>query len=129
MCYTSWSVSGDFAGNCCISFVNRLENSYTSRIRNELKVCAFNLMVSTEASWWNILNLKIRTTLGYIVSLTLLNLDRLILLGHVSQVQEDYWNSITKSCVHFQKKFVLLCIFHVLVHNGRNCNFEMELPF
>ena len=34
-------------------------------------------MVSTEASWWNILNLKIYTTLGYIVSLILLN------LGHV----------------------------------------------
>ena len=33
-------------------------------------------MVSTEASWWNILNLK--KTLGYIVSLILLN------LGHVS---------------------------------------------
>ena len=31
-------------------------------------------MVSTEASWWNILNLKIHTTLGYIVSLILLNL-------------------------------------------------------
>ena len=27
-----------------------------------------NLMLSTEASWWNILNLKIYTTLGYIVS-------------------------------------------------------------
>ena len=37
----------------------------------------FNLMVSTEASWWNILNLKIYTTLAYIVSLILLN------LGHV----------------------------------------------
>ena len=36
-----------------------------------------NVMVSTEASWWNILNLKICTTLGYIVSLILLN------LGHV----------------------------------------------
>ena len=34
-------------------------------------------MISTEASWWNILNLKINTTLGYIVSQILLN------LGHV----------------------------------------------
>ena len=34
-------------------------------------------MVSTEASWWNILTMKICTTLGYIVSLILLN------LGHV----------------------------------------------
>ena len=33
-----------------------------------------NLMVSTEASWWNILTIKIYTTLGYIVSLILLNL-------------------------------------------------------
>ena len=41
-----------------------------------------NLMVSTEASWWNILILKIHTTLGYIVSL---------------------WNNITKSCVYLQK--------------------------
>ena len=30
---------------------------------------SINLMVSTEASWWNILNLKIYTTLSYIVSL------------------------------------------------------------
>ena len=34
-------------------------------------------MLSTEASWWNILTMKIYTTLGYIVSLILLN------LGHV----------------------------------------------
>ena len=34
-------------------------------------------MVSTEASWWNILNLKMYTIFGYIVSLILLN------LGHV----------------------------------------------
>ena len=33
-----------------------------------------NLIVSTEASWWNILNLKTHTTLGYIVSLILLDL-------------------------------------------------------
>ena len=33
-------------------------------------------MVSTEASWWNTLNLKIYTTLGYIVSLILLNLKQ-----------------------------------------------------
>ena len=37
-------------------------------------------MISTEASWWNILNLKIYTTLGYIVSLIPLN------LGHVINV-------------------------------------------
>ena len=33
-------------------------------------------MVSIEASWWNILNLKIYITLGYIVSLILLNLGQ-----------------------------------------------------
>ena len=43
----------------------------------------FILMVSTEASWWNILTLKIHTTLGYIVSLILLKKINL------SQAQED----------------------------------------
>ena len=31
----------------------------------------FNLMVSIETSWWNILTMKIYTTIGYIVSLIL----------------------------------------------------------
>ena len=31
-------------------------------------VLFFILMVSTEASWWNILNLKIYATLGYIIN-------------------------------------------------------------
>ena len=49
-------------------------------------------MVSTDASWWNILNLKMYTTLGYIVSLILLN------LGHVKQYnQELCTSSINKS--------------------------------
>ena len=38
--------------------------------------------------------LKIYTTLGYIVSL----IDAKA--KHVSQVQEDLWNNITKSCVY-----------------------------
>ena len=37
--------------------------------RREVKSEEINLMISTEASWRNILNLKICTTLGYIVSL------------------------------------------------------------
>ena len=51
-----------------------------------------NLMVSTEASWWNILNLKIYTTLGYIVSLILLN------LGHVYIFK--LWNCVNTNNVH-----------------------------
>ena len=60
-------------------------------------------MVSTEASWWNILDLKTYTTLSHIVSLILSNLEHVfrfcivsrITFGddssakHVSQVQED----------------------------------------
>ena len=54
-------------------------------------------MVSTEASWWNILTMKIYTTFGYIVSLILLNLAHVFRFRtvddakakHVSQVQED----------------------------------------
>ena len=65
-------------------------------------------MASTEASWWNILNLKIFTTLDYIVSQILLNLRhvfRFRIVGTQSYVstyawvQEDSWNNITKSCV------------------------------
>ena len=60
-----------------------------------------NLMVSTEASWWNILTMKIYTTLGYIVSLIFLNLGHVFRFRgrmcvaddakakHVSQIQED----------------------------------------
>ena len=55
-------------------------------------------MISTEASWWNILNW--RTTLGYIVSLILLNLGHVFRFRfslaaddakakHVFQVQEN----------------------------------------
>ena len=45
-----------------------------------------NLMVSTEASWWNILNLKIHTTLGYIVSLILWNLGQVFCFRIVSRI-------------------------------------------
>ena len=61
-------------------------------------------MVSTEASWWNILNLKMYTTLDSIVSLILLNLGHVFRFRivsdmthtvddakakHMSQLQED----------------------------------------
>ena len=46
-------------------------------------------MVSTEASWWNILNLKIYTTLGYIVSLILLH------LGHVFRAHTHTYVYVT----------------------------------
>ena len=49
-------------------------------------------MILAEVSWWNILWLKTYTTLGYIVSQA----------KHVSQVQKDLWNNITKSCVYLQ---------------------------
>ena len=43
-------------------------------------------MVSTEASSWNILTLKIYTTLGYIVSLILLNLGYVFRFRIVSRM-------------------------------------------
>jgi len=58
----------------CQKFRIGLPHSSPSPVR---KLFIFNLMVSTEASWCNILNLKMYTTLSYIVSLILLN------LGHV----------------------------------------------
>ena len=53
------------------------------QVNNRIKV---NLMVSTEASWWNILNLKLYTTLGYIVSLILLNLEHVFRFRIVSRM-------------------------------------------
>ena len=47
-------------------------------------------MVSTEASWWNILKLKIYTTLGYIVSLILLNLGHVFRFHIVSWKKKDH---------------------------------------
>ena len=47
-------------------------------------------MVSTEASWWNI-------------QLTHTADDAKA--KHVSQVQEDKWNNITKNCVYLQVQF------------------------
>ena len=49
-------------------------------------------MVSTEVSWWNILNLKIYTTLGYIVSLIPLNLEhvfRFRIVNRMCQLKEE----------------------------------------
>ena len=54
----------------------------------------FNVMVSTEASWWNILNLKIYTILGYIVSLILLNFKSYVYL----QKHINYTDDITVLC-------------------------------
>ena len=66
-------------------------------------------MVSTDASWWNILTLKIYTTLGCIVSLILLNLEDSRGFKRIEEdskgfkrMQEDQLNNITKSCVYLQ---------------------------
>ena len=51
------------------------------------------------------LELKIYTTLGYIVSLILLNLGHVFRFRIVSwrcEIQKDKWNNITKSCVYLQ---------------------------
>ena len=80
---------------------------------------------------WSLLNtimLKIYTTLGYIVSLILLNLGHVFRFGIVSRVQEDKWNNITKSCVNRQFK---MCYQEVSVETikliqlcitNKNCN-------
>ena len=55
----------------------------------------FNLMVSTETSWWNILNLKIYTTPGYTVSLILLNLGHVFRFRIVSRMCSIYTFTVT----------------------------------
>ena len=69
-------------------------------------------MVSTEASWWNILKLKIYTTLGCIVSLILLN------LGHVFRYR--IVSRMCQSCVPSSRGLVKqynqeLCIYLSIV--------------
>ena len=60
-----------------------------------------NLMVSTEASWWNILNWRYTQLLVIYFHRQPADDAK---AKHVSQVQEDKWNNITKSCVYLQEK-------------------------
>ena len=93
-----------------MSFVKDIQNLKT-----------FNLMVSIEVSWWNILTLKIYTTIGYIVSLILLN-SRIVscgwrcksetrvpsLRGLVKQYYQELCIS-SKLIKDFVKNFIFCC--------------------
>ena len=75
----------------------------------------FNLMVSTEVSWWNILKLKLYTTLGYIISLILLNLGTRVSVSH----RQPYgWRQSSRGLVkQYSQELCISSIFLFIDHS------------